>query len=90
MSRSTWDELNDFSAYDKRTPCPLCKKAAEPTVHGDHWKCHECEHVFNTNGEPLPFECFCPTCKPRDPNNIEAMEDKGKGTPNTIRTRESK
>ena len=59
-----WQELNDFSAYSKRVPCPLDKGDAEPTLVGDHFKCGTCSHIFNEDGSKLEVDCYCDACQP--------------------------
>lgn len=73
-----WKELNDFSMYEKRVPCVLCKESSELTLIGDHFKCSKCDHLFNVDGSPLPEEvaCFCETCHPK--KEITSIEDRSK------------
>lgn len=63
-----WQEMNDFSAWDCRISCVLCKEESEKTLVGEHWKCSSCDHLFNQDGTPLPEGvcCYCEKCCPRD------------------------
>jgi len=63
----TYKELLDFSGSEKRIPCALCGKESSPTIIGNHFKCAECDHLFNQDGSSLPeqVECHCEKCTPR-------------------------
>lgn len=69
---SKWEELNDFSMYDGRTPCILCKSESAPTLVGNHWKCSVCAHVFNADGSDIGVECYCDTCHGKKEAEAEA------------------
>jgi hypothetical protein len=58
-----WAELNDFSMYDGKTPCILCKEDSQLTIVGDHWKCSVCAHIFNKDGSPIGIDCYCDICR---------------------------
>lgn len=60
-----WADLNNFSDYDKRIPCLLCKRESEPTLVGGHFKCSTCSHLFNEDGSPTNIDCFCDICQPK-------------------------
>jgi hypothetical protein len=60
-----WTELNDFSEYNKRVPCPLCKGESEPTLVGGHFKCSLDSHLFNEDGSKLTIDCYCDACQPK-------------------------
>lgn len=61
-----WAEMNDFSDYDKRIPCPLCGKDSERTIVGEHWKCSVEGHIFNQDGSAIGVECYCDACQPQE------------------------
>jgi len=61
-----WQELNDFSDYDKRIPCSLCKSESEPTLVGGHFKCGVCSHLFNEDASKLDIECYCDVCQKKE------------------------
>ena len=60
-----WEQLNDFSDYNKRIPCILCGKDAEKTIVGEHWKCSVEGHIFNQDGSAIGVECYCDVCQPK-------------------------
>ena len=73
---SLWTELNDFSFYNKRIPCPICKGNAEPTLVGNHWKCG-CAHIFNENGSDIEVDCYCDVCiKKQEPKVLKDLKKK--------------
>lgn len=57
-----WAELNDFSMFEGKIPCILCKADSSKTLLGDHWKCSVCAHVFNKDGSEMQIQCHCETC----------------------------
>jgi len=63
---TNWDEITDFSFYNKRIPCPLCKGESEPTLVGGHFKCSQDSHLFNEDGSKLDVDCFCNVCQKKD------------------------
>jgi hypothetical protein len=72
---SQWEELNDFSAYNKRVPCPLCKGESEPTLVGGHFKCSCESHLFNEDGSKLDVDCFCDHCNPEKALDVPMSKD---------------
>jgi len=70
-----WAELNDFSVYDKRIPCPLCKGESEPTLVGGHFKCGACSHLFNEDGSKLDMDCYCDACQPKKELDVPMGKD---------------
>jgi hypothetical protein len=73
-----WQELNDFSDYDKRIPCPLCKGESEPTLVGGHFKCGVCSHLFNEDGSKLDVDCYCDACQPKPELDVPMSKDLAK------------
>lgn len=80
-----WQELNDFSMYEKHIPCVLCKEKSFPTVTATHFKCEKCDHLFNEDVSPLPegVVCYCKACNPEleqstPVKNLEKKKKKGK------------
>lgn len=81
-----WAELNDFSMFEGKLPCILCKADSSKTLLGDHWKCSECSHVFNKDGSELKVQCYCKQCleKNKEPQmdlaealkHLKKLEDK--------------
>jgi ribosomal protein L37AE/L43A len=72
-----WQELNDFSEFDKKIPCILCKGDSVKTIVGNHWKCSKCDHLFNENGSNLSKEivCYCEVCKPKEEREIPISKE---------------
>ncbi len=58
-----WAELNDFSMFEGKLPCILCKADSSKTILGNHWKCSACGHVFNEDGSDIKIQCYCETCQ---------------------------
>lgn len=77
---NSWQELNDFSAWEKKIPCILCKKESEKTLVGEHWKCGTCDHLFNNDNSSLPegVICYCEICNPRK-KNLEGLAERVAG-----------
>jgi hypothetical protein len=75
-----WKELNDFSAWDKRIPCPLCKGDSEPTLVGNHFKCSQDSHLFNEDGSKLDVDCYCEVCQPKKELEVPIIKDLKKKT----------
>jgi len=83
-----WKELNDFSGFEGKLPCILCKADSSKTLLGGHWKCSECSHVFNEDGSDIKVQCYCKKCleKNKEPmidiaealKQLEALEKKQK------------
>lgn len=73
-----WEDLNDFSAWDKRIPCALCKGASEGTLVGGHFKCGVCSHLFNENNSKLNVDCYCDSCSKKKELDIPMSKDLGK------------
>lgn len=71
---SKWEELNDFSMYDGKTPCVLCKGESQQTIVGDHWKCSACAHIFNKDGSPIGIDCYCDACR-KQQEEAESLEE---------------
>ena len=69
-----WEELNDFSMYDGRIPCILCKGESQQTIVGDHWKCSACAHIFNKDGSPIGVDCYCDACR-KQHEEAESLEE---------------
>lgn len=61
-----WAELNDFSMFEGKIPCILCKADSSKTILGDHWKCSACAHVFNKDGSDIKVQCYCKTCQEKN------------------------
>ena len=60
-----WNDLEDFSFYDREIPCPNCKRPAKPTVVGNNFKCSlGCGHLFKKDGTKSEAECTCLKCNP--------------------------
>ena len=57
-----WAELHDFSMFEGKLPCILCKADSSKTLLGDHWKCSVCGHVFNKDGSDIKVQCYCEKC----------------------------
>jgi ribosomal protein L37AE/L43A len=55
-------QFDDLSMYEGTKECVLCKKEAIKTILGDHWKCKECDHVFNADGSNTDVKCLCKVC----------------------------
>ena len=70
-----WAELNDFSDYNKRVPCPLCKGESEPTLVGGHFKCGVCSHLFNEDSSKLDVDCYCDACQPKRDLDVPMSKD---------------
>lgn len=70
-----WAKLTDFSEFDARIPCVLCKGDSEKTVIGNHWKCQKCDHLFNQDKSNLNVECYCKTCKPETEMELPVVKD---------------
>jgi hypothetical protein len=72
-----WADMNDFSDYNKRVPCPLCKGESEPTLVGGHFKCSLDSHLFNEDGSKIDVDCFCDACQPKqEPELAKALKKK--------------
>jgi hypothetical protein len=70
-----WAEMNDFSEYNKRVSCPLCKGESEPTLVGGHFK-STCGHIFNEDNSPIGIDCFCDVCNKQEPEVIKDLKKK--------------
>lgn len=70
-----WAEMNDFSDYSKRVPCPLCKGDSEPTLVGGHFKCSLDSHLFNEDGSKIDVDCFCDACQPKRELDVPMSKD---------------
>jgi rubredoxin len=70
-----WQEMNDFSDYSKRLPCPNCKGESEPTLVGGHFKCGQCSHLFNEDNSKLDIDCFCDKCQPQKELDVPMSKD---------------
>ena len=70
-----WQELNDFSDYNKRIPCSLCKSDSAPTLVGEHFKCSVCSHIFNKDGSDTKVECYCDVCQPKEAMEVPMSKD---------------
>ena len=69
-----WEDLNNFSFYDRRIPCPLCKGESEPTLVGGHFKC-SCGHLFNEDDSKLDVDCYCDICSQKKELDIPMSKD---------------
>lgn len=70
-----WTQLNDFSDFNKKIPCPLCKGESESTLVGNHFKCSVEGHVFNEDGSETGLECWCDSCRSKETLNIPMSKD---------------
>lgn len=67
---ASWEMLD---GYDKTKPCVECGEDSFPTVHGNHFKCKECDHLWNEDGAKVKVQCFCKKCTPI-PEGPKSME----------------
>ena len=66
-----WEELNDFSEYERTLSCPICKDKAVMCAKKTAFKCRTCDHIFKEDGSELAYGCHCKKCNPEPDMKVE-------------------